>query len=165
MWEKTSKKRLNVELYLNIIFLFPNVLIFFLSYIYISNNYFRLSIFFVISFLLISCLYNIIFRNAKYKRYEYLIADKSISVRRGLFYKIEEHILINKIYQYSIFRNPLLDRLELVNIKLETAAGTMIIDYINPIKAQHLITIIDNNTEVRNSDEKNAQIRDFLPDI
>jgi len=73
--------------------------------------------------------------------------------------------LINKIYQYSIFRNPLLDRLELVNIKLETAAGTMIIDYINPIKAQHLITIIDNNTEVRNSDEKNAQIRDFLPDI
>jgi len=60
MWEKTSKKRLNVELYLNIIFLFPNVLVFFLSYIYISNKYFRLSIFFVISFLLISCLYNII---------------------------------------------------------------------------------------------------------
>lgn len=165
MWEKTSKKRIKVELYINMFYLSICALVLGLSFIYISNQYLLILVVSIMSVFFILCLYNMIFRHIIYNKHEYFVSDKSISVRRGIIYKVEENIFTNKIYQYNIYKNPLLDKLELVTIKFETAAGTLLIDYIEPIKAQHLVDIIDKNKEITNTDEKNEQIRNFVSDI
>lgn len=65
-----------------------------------------------------------------YRFYRYLVNEDKIDVRRGILFKTRTVVPIERMHQVEVKRGPILSMLNLADVKIMTAGGTAVIEYL-----------------------------------